>query len=86
MPKEGFNFTRAYEELEKIVASFESDDIDLERDLPKFERGLKLAQACRERLKAIENHIRTVEKTFQTESASRRTVAEEVEAEDPEKP
>ena len=70
MVKETIDFTRAYEELEKIVASFEAGDIDLERDLPKFERGLKLAQQCRERLKAIENHIRTVEKTFHVESAS----------------
>ncbi|MDP3685217.1 MAG: exodeoxyribonuclease VII small subunit [bacterium] len=72
MPKETSNFTRAYEELEKIVASFEAGDIDLERDLPKFERGLKLASQCRERLKAIENHIRKIEKTFHAESASER--------------
>ncbi|TSC62925.1 MAG: Exodeoxyribonuclease 7 small subunit [Parcubacteria group bacterium Gr01-1014_106] len=69
MPKEPStpHFTRAYEELEKIVASFEEGDIDLERDLPKFERGLKLASQCRERLKAIENHIRKIEKTFHVE-------------------
>lgn len=64
---ESFNFTRAYEELEKIVAEFESGDLDLERDLPKFERGLKLAQACRERLKELENHVRKIEKTFRVE-------------------
>ena len=68
MAKETSNFTRAYEELEKIVASFEAGDIDLERDLPKFERGLKLASQCRERLKAIENHIQKIEKTFHAES------------------
>lgn len=69
MPKEtsSTNFTRAYEELERIVASFEAGDIDLERDLPKFERGLKLASQCRERLKTIENHIRKIEKTFYIE-------------------
>lgn len=72
MPKETSNFARAYEELEKIVASFEAGDIDLERDLPKFERGLKLASQCRERLKAIENHIRKIEKTFHAESGGDR--------------
>lgn len=70
MPKEPLNFSRAYEELEKIVAAFESGDIDLERDLPKFERGLKLAAECRERLRQIENHIRKIEKTFHVSSAS----------------
>ncbi|TSC73052.1 MAG: Exodeoxyribonuclease 7 small subunit [Parcubacteria group bacterium Gr01-1014_38] len=73
MAKETSNFTRAYEELEKIVASFEAGDIDLERDLPKFERGMKLASQCRERLKAIENHIQRIEKTFHVESASERS-------------
>jgi exodeoxyribonuclease VII small subunit len=65
--KESFNFTKAYEELEKIVAAFESGDIDLERDLPKFERGLHLAQSCRQRLRELENHVRKIEKTFHVE-------------------
>lgn len=67
MAKESLNFTKAYEELEKIVAAFEAGAMDLERDLPKFERGLRLAKACRDRLKEIENHIRNVEQTFHLE-------------------
>ncbi len=69
MTKEPTNFTKAYEELEKIVEAFETGAVDLERDLPKFERGLKLAAACRERLKDIENHIRKIERTFHVERA-----------------
>lgn len=61
---------KALEELERIVAAFEGGEIDLERDLPKFERGLALATACRERLKDLENHIRRVEKTFHVTDAS----------------
>lgn len=64
MAKETANFSKAYEELERIAQTFESGDIDLERDLPKFERGLTLAAVCRERLKEIENHIRKVERQF----------------------
>lgn len=64
MEKPPGSFTRAYEELERIVAAFEGGEVDLERDLPKFERGLQLAQYCRERLKEIETHIRKVERTF----------------------
>lgn len=63
-PRDTTNFTKAYEELETIVAAFESGDIDLERDLPKFERGLKLAKLCRERLRELENHVRKIEQTF----------------------
>jgi exodeoxyribonuclease VII small subunit len=58
------NFTKSYEELEKIVAEFETGNIDLERDLPKFERGLELAKSCRDRLKELENHVRKIENTF----------------------
>lgn len=59
------SLTQAFAELEQIVAAFEGGQVDLERDLPKFERGLKLAGFCRARLKKIENHIRKVEKAFQ---------------------
>lgn len=58
------SLTQAFAELEEIVAAFEGGQVDLERDLPKFERGLKLAGFCRTRLTEIENHIRKVEKTF----------------------
>lgn len=65
--KDSFNFTKAYEELEAIVVAFESGNVDLERDLPKFERGLKLAKECRQRLRELENHVKRIEKTFQTD-------------------
>ncbi len=52
------------EELEKIVAHFESGEIDLEKDLPKFERGLKIAAELRKRLGEIENEIVRIEKEF----------------------
>lgn len=65
--EKSFNFTKAYEELERIVAAFEAGEIDLERDLPKFERGLELAQRCRQRLKELENHVRRIEKSFAIE-------------------
>lgn len=71
-----FRLSKAFEELETIVAAFESGQIDLERDLPKFERGLQLANACRERLKELENHIRKVEKNFHVSDDGRDTKAE----------
>ena len=62
--KETFNFTAGYEELEKIVADFESRELDLEQDLPRFERGLELAGKLQKRLEKIENKIVEIEKKF----------------------
>ncbi|HSX24515.1 MAG TPA: exodeoxyribonuclease VII small subunit [Candidatus Andersenbacteria bacterium] len=59
-----FDFTKGYEELEGIVQDFESRELDLEKDLPKFEQGLKLAKQLQERLKEIKNTVREIEKTY----------------------
>lgn len=64
MPKKSFNFAKAYSELEKIVQEFESREIDLEKDLPKFERGMELAQQLQVRLKSMENKVVEIEKKF----------------------
>ena len=62
--KEAFNFTKGFEELEKIVRDFESRELDLEKDLPQFERGLELAKKLQGRLKEIENTVVDIEKKF----------------------
>ncbi len=62
--KEQFNFAKAYSELEKIVQEFESREIDLEKDLPKFERGMELAQQLQKNLKMMENKVMEVEKRY----------------------
>jgi len=64
MSTKTFNFTKGYEELEKIVTDFESRELDLEKDIPQFERGLELAQKLQQRLKEIENKVVQIEKKF----------------------
>jgi exodeoxyribonuclease VII small subunit len=59
-----FSFTSSYKELEKIVADFESRELDLEKDLPKFERGLELAHKLQKRLKEIENKVVEIDNKF----------------------
>lgn len=59
-----FNFTKGYEELEALVADFESRELDLEKDVPKFEQGLELARQLQSRLKEIENKVIAIEKKF----------------------
>jgi len=59
-----FNFREGYAELEKIVAELESREIDLERDLPKFERGIELASLLQKKLKEIENKVVEIDQRF----------------------
>jgi exodeoxyribonuclease VII small subunit len=59
-----FDFTKGYEELEAIVQDFESRELDLEKDLPKFEKGLELAKKLQGRLKEIENTVQEIERKF----------------------
>jgi len=64
MAKKSLNFSKAYAELEQIVQEFESREIDLEKDLPKFERGMELAAQLQKRLKEMENKVVEVERKF----------------------
>lgn len=63
--KDSFSFAEGYEELEKLVAEFESRELDLEKDLPRFERGLALAKKLQEKLKEINNKVVEIEKKFE---------------------
>ncbi len=64
MSQKQLNFTEGYEELEKIVNDFESRELDLEKDLPQFERGMELAQKLQKRLKEIENKVTEINSKF----------------------
>ena len=64
------SFAKSFEELEKIAAWFESEEVDVEEGLKKFEEGLALAQACKERLAAIENRVVEIKKKFELEGAA----------------
>ena len=64
MSEKKFNFTKAYEELESIVADFESRELDLEKDIPRFERGMELAQKLQKRLREIENKVEEIDAKF----------------------
>ena len=59
-----FHFAKAFEELEAITQWFESDAMDVEEALKKFERGLVLAKACKEKLSEVENKVEQIKKQF----------------------
>ncbi len=64
MPKKEFNFGKAFEELETIMAWFEKEEVDLDEGLKKFERGLELAAACKATLTEVENKVEKIKTKF----------------------
>lgn len=63
-----FNFGKAFEELEQIAKSFESENMDIDDGLKKFERGLELAQKLKAKLRDVESKVETIKKKFSDES------------------
>jgi exodeoxyribonuclease VII small subunit len=51
------SFEEALEQLEKIVDEMEGGDLKLDESLDHFERGMKLARQCGERLGKAEKRI-----------------------------
>ena len=64
MMKQKNSFAKSFEDLEKIVARFEEGKIDLDEALEEFERGLKLVQELKGRLKDVENKVVVLKKKF----------------------
>lgn len=59
-PIQEFDFSKAYHELEELVAEFEKGEIEIDQALPKFERGVKLAQELKTYLKTVENKVEKI--------------------------
>lgn len=54
---ENLNFEEAMQELESIVTMMESGELALEDALKRFERGIALARASREKLDAAQQRV-----------------------------
>lgn len=63
--KKAINFAKAFQELESITEWFERDEADLDEGLKKFERGLELAAACKEKLAEVENKVREIKAKYE---------------------
>lgn len=62
------SFDQAFNELEEITKSFEEqDEVDLDEGLDQFERGLKLAQFCKEKLSKVENRVKELKEKYENE-------------------
>lgn len=58
------SFADAFQELEAITEWFETQNVDLDEGVRKFERGLELAKMLKEKLADVENTVVTLKKKF----------------------
>ncbi len=58
------DFGKKLNELESITEWFESDDVDLNEALKKFERGMELADSLKKELQQIENRVEVIKQKF----------------------
>ena len=64
MTKESADFGAKLKELEGITAWFESDEVDLNAALAKFERGMQLADELKRELQQVENRVEKIKARF----------------------
>ena len=54
------SFEESLKELEKIVDQLESGDIDLEKSVKLYEKGMLLKKNCEDKLKTVEMQIKKI--------------------------
>lgn len=59
-----FDFAKALAELEAITTWFESDTVNLDEALAKFERGMALGLELKAYLKQVENRVEKIKRKF----------------------
>ncbi len=60
------DFGAKLHELEAITAWFESEEVDLNEALAKFERGMKLADELKRELTEVENRVEKIKAKFES--------------------
>lgn len=58
------DFSAKLKELEAITEWFESDEVDLNAALAKFERGMQLAAELKKELQQVENRVEKIKARF----------------------
>jgi len=62
-PPEKMKFEEAMDELERIVGQMEEGGLTLEDNIDKFERGIRLSQACAKQLEKAELKVEKLTRT-----------------------
>lgn len=68
MAEKQTDFSKQLRELEQIVEWFESDDVDLDKALAKFERGMELAADLKKHLQSVDNKVEKIKQKFDSSS------------------
>ena len=54
------SFEDGLKKLEDIVEQLESGDVDLDKSVELYEKGMNLKKICEEKLKKVENKIKKI--------------------------
>ena len=54
------SFENSLKKLEDIVEQLESGDVDLDKSVELYEKGMNLKRICEEKLKKVENQIKKI--------------------------
>lgn len=57
MSKDSISFEKALDELEKISAQLQDEDVSLDDAIALFEKGIKLSKECSEKLETAKQKI-----------------------------
>src|SRR5665213_2685741 len=76
------DFGAKLKELETITEWFESDEVDLNAALAKFERGMQLADELKRELQQVENRVEKIKARFDAPTAAEEAAAEDKVTED----
>ena len=60
-PADPPSYEAAMAELEQLVAAMEGGQMPLEKLLESYQRGARLLEYCRTRLKAVEDQVKVLE-------------------------
>ena len=59
--KDNISFEEALKDLEKIVDELNNGDMELEKAITAYEKGIKLKNICEERLKNAQERIEMIQ-------------------------
>ena len=59
--KDNISFEEALKDLEKIVDELNNGDMELEKAITAYEKGIKLKNICEERLKNAQERIELIQ-------------------------
>ncbi len=69
MPKAKLNYEQLRAELDSIVVELQRDDLDVDKALEHYQRGLELIKQLEKYLSTAENKVRDIKSNFDSPAA-----------------